>query len=374
MGIRKGIRTHSHLKKILWLSWRDIKNPDAGGAEKVAIEVASRFVRDGTKVTIFTSKFKSSKAQEVIRGVKIVRKGNRLTCRFWAFLDYYKVYRNKVDIVIDEINTIPFFTKLYAKERKISLIHQLAKEYWWSQTFFPLSLIGYILEPIYLKLYRNVLTIVPSNSTKKDLINLGFNRIFIVKYGLDHRPLREIPKKDPNLFLFIGRIIKPKGITDAIWAFKVITEKKPKAKLYIVGRGEPKYIQKVKNLIINLQLQKNVIFPNFVKTDKKRELLKKALLVLIPSIREGWCLVPIEANAYGTPAIGYKVAGLIDSIKHQETGILTEPNPDTLATAAIKLANDQKTLTNYAKNGILWSKNFSWDKTYESFSQILQNL
>src|SRR3972149_10661222 len=90
MGSRKKIRTHSHPKNILWLSWRDVKNPDAGGAEKVAIEVASRFVRDGTNVTIFTSSFKGARPQEILRGVKIIRQGNRLTCRFFAFLYYIR--------------------------------------------------------------------------------------------------------------------------------------------------------------------------------------------------------------------------------------------------------------------------------------------
>ena len=64
---------------ILWLSWRDTKNPNSGGAEIVAREVTERFVRDGSKVTIFTSSFKKSKPQEKIDGVNIIRKGNQLT-------------------------------------------------------------------------------------------------------------------------------------------------------------------------------------------------------------------------------------------------------------------------------------------------------
>ena len=68
--------------KILWLSWRDIKNPDGGGAEKVAIEVASRFVKDGIKVTLFTSKFPGAKYKEDIKGVKVIRRGGLLLAAY----------------------------------------------------------------------------------------------------------------------------------------------------------------------------------------------------------------------------------------------------------------------------------------------------
>ena len=155
--------------QILWLSWRDIKNPDAGGAEKVAIEVTSRFVRDQISVTIFSSHFVNAKNQEKIRGVKIIRRGGLITCRLFAFL-YYIRRASEFDLIIDEINTIPFFSVLWAKKKTITLIHQLAKEYWFKHTIFPLNFIGYLIEPIWLKLYRNSQTLALGNSTKKDLL------------------------------------------------------------------------------------------------------------------------------------------------------------------------------------------------------------
>src|SRR4030042_5588186 len=169
--------------KILWLSWRDIKNPDSGGAEKVAIEVASRFVKDNHKVTIFTSNFKSAKKQEIFRGVNIIRRGNRLTCRLFAFLYYQK--NKDFDLIIDEINTILFFTNFYAKSKSIALIHQLAKEYWYTETFWAISTLGYLLESPMLKLYKNSPTLALSASTKKDLEKLGFSKVQTYSPGID---------------------------------------------------------------------------------------------------------------------------------------------------------------------------------------------
>ena len=67
---------------ILWFNWRDIRNPDAGGAEVFTHQVAKRLVKMGFEVTLFTSKFEEAKRQEEIDGINVVRHGNR-----------YSVYR-----------------------------------------------------------------------------------------------------------------------------------------------------------------------------------------------------------------------------------------------------------------------------------------
>ena len=86
--------------RILWLNWRDIKNPMAGGAELVTHETAKRLVKAGHAVTILTAKFPDAKNTEIIDGVKILRAGNSFTCRIFAFFKYRKQFKRKVDILI----------------------------------------------------------------------------------------------------------------------------------------------------------------------------------------------------------------------------------------------------------------------------------
>src|SRR3989344_8971553 len=228
---------------ILWLSWRDITNPAAGGAEKVAIETAKRFTRDGSSVTIFSSRYKKSKNKERIFGVNIIRKGNRLTCRIHAFF-YYLNNKQKFDLVVDEINTLPFFAFLYAGQKTRVLIHQLAREYWFKETTFPISFIGYFLEPFWLKLYSNRPTLALSNSTLNDLKKLGFKEIKKYRPGLDFKP--QLIKNKENLILFIGRLTKAKGPNDAIESFRQIRKSIPDAKLSIIGRGNSIFIKSLK--------------------------------------------------------------------------------------------------------------------------------
>ena len=357
---------------ILWLSWRDIKNPAAGGAEKVAIETAKRFTRDGSNITIFSSRYKKSKNKDRIFGVNIVRKGNRLTCRIHA-LFYYLNNKEKIDLVVDEINTLPFFAFLYAGPKTRVVIHQLAKEYWWSEIFFPLNFVGYILEPLYLKTYRHIPTIACSDSTKKDLLKLGFKNISLYHHGLSVKPLSKVPPRNTQEILYIGRLTKPKGPQDAIEAFFKIHQKMPNSKFKIVGRGKPKFVQFLKSKIKKYGLESFVEILGFVTEKEKINLLKKSNIALFPSIREGWNITVIEANSFGCIPIGYNVHGLKDSIINHKTGLLTKPNPHNLASAAVKILSDHKKSKLLSTNGLLWAKQFNWENTYLSIKSVIEN-
>lgn len=353
--------------RILWLSWRDIKNPQSGGAEKLAFQVCSRLVRDGVKVTLFTSKFAGGKASEVKSGVQILRAGNRLTCRFHAFF-HWRAHPD-FDLIIDEINTIPAFSIFYARKKVVALIHQLAREYWWSEIFFPVNLIGYLAEPLYLALYRQIPTLTVSTSTKSDLVKLGFSKIKIIREGGDLKPA--LPRGKSDLILFIGRLTRPKGPQDAIMAFKIINNRLPSTRLLIVGEDARRFTQKLKKLTQKLALVAKVKFAGFVSQKEKISLLKKAKIILIPSVREGWCLVATEANTLGCVPIGYDVPGLRDAIKNNQTGFLTAKNPAALAASAIRVLEDDSLRLKMARGGYHFAQKFSWDNTYRDFTKAL---
>ena len=356
--------------QILWLSWRDIKNPDAGGAEKVAIEVASRFIKDKIPVTIFTSRFPNAKGQEIIRGVKIIRRGGLITCRLFAFL-YYIRRTHEFDLIIDEINTIPFFSILYARSKIITLIHQLAKEYWFKQTFWPVNILGYLLESPVLRLYKSSLTIALGTSTENDLKNIGFTQVKTYMPGIDFNPQHTTQKE--NLILFLGRLIPAKEPDHAINAFKIIHKSFPKVKLIIAGRGKEKYVQKLKNLIKKLSLQKAIDFKGYVTEKEKINLLKKSKIMLIPSIREGWGLVVIEANATSCVPVAYNIPGLRDSIQNGQNGLLVNNNPQALATSVLLILNNGLLRKNLIEFGYNWSKKFTWEKCYRDFKAFILN-
>jgi len=80
----------------------------------------------------------------------------------------------------------------------------------------------------------------------------------------------------------------------------------------------------------------------------------------------------IEANAHGTPAIGYDIPGLRDSIKHMRTGILVPYGDiETMAKAMIMLSEDEEFWKKMTERALEWAKQFSWERSAEEFERIV---
>jgi len=357
--------------KILIYNWRDIKNPAAGGAEVFTHENAKRWVEKGNDVTLFTSAFPGCMKEEVVDGVKVVRDGGKYSVYWKARIYYKKYFKGNFDVVIDEINTRPFFAPEFVNngEKVVALIHQLAREFWFYETKFPINYIGYhFLENKWLKNFRDIPTITVSESTKEDLMALGFERVSIVPEGINFKPLEIFPVKEKYpTFIFVGRLKKAKRPDHAIAAFKIIKESLPDARLWIVGDG---YYRKELEKMSGGGVE---IFGN-VPMKRKLELMSKAHAILVPGVREGWGLVVTEANAMGTPAIGYNIHGLRDSIRDGSTGLLCQPNPEALAERGLELMRNKEMLERLSRNALAWAGEFDWDRSAGVILGILRGI
>lgn len=353
--------------RILWFNWRDIKNPTAGGAEVFTHEIMRRLVEKGHDLTLFTTSFPSGPINETIDGVKVIRNGGKYSVYSKA-KKYYRIASQHYDIIIDGINTRPFLTPKFVKEKPIlAVFYQLAREFWFYETNFPLNYIGYYyLEKKWLSYYKNIMTVTISNSSKADLQELEFNKIAIVPIGLNIDPLPAIAEKElvPTI-VFIGRLKKAKRPDHALQAFNLIKKEFPEAKMWVIGDGY--MLEDLKKFET-----KDIIFHGHISTEKKYELLSKAHLILVPAVREGWGLIVTEANAVGTPAVAYDVPGIRDAIIDGKTGILVKENtPDELAAKACVLLRDRNLLMEYSRNALVLAKQFNWDKTADIFNEIL---
>ena len=364
--------------RVLWFNWRDIKNPEAGGAEVFTHEVMSRLVRKGHDMTLFTAQFPGCSDYEEIDGVKIVRSGGKYSI-YRRVKHYYETKKNDYEIVVDEINTRPFLTPRFVREKPIlALIHQLAREDIFYELPFPLSFIIYhYLEKKWLSYYKTIPVVTVSNSTKEELKTLlglkdSNSNIIVAPQGLSARPRFEMPKKEDVLTVaFVGRLKRYKLPDHAIEAFYEIRKKVPDAKMWVIGDGYMREELKKKYSDNN----KNIIFFGKTGNELKYDLMGRAHLLLVPSVKEGWGLVVTEANAMGTPAIAYNVSGLRDSVMNGETGLLTAENtPQGLANSAILLLKDKELLSKFSINALNFSRRFSWQNTADVFEKVILNI
>ena len=124
----------------MFLNFRDLSHPAAGGAEVFTEEVGKRLAKFGNDVTIFTSAFDGCEPETFRSGMRFLRKGGKYTV-YREAREYVKQHSSEFDIIIDEINTIPFRIPQITKNRPVvALIHQLAREVWFHETKFPISL------------------------------------------------------------------------------------------------------------------------------------------------------------------------------------------------------------------------------------------
>lgn len=326
----------------------------------------------GDTVEWFSAKFSGARREEEQDGIHFVRRGQQWTVHWAAFRHYYKALPRKFDVVVDQINTIPFFTPIWSKVPAVAFFHQLAREVWWYESPFPINATGFALEPVYLRVYRRTPIITVSNSTCSDLRALGFKGpITVVPEGRESIGDVQASKSNEPRFVYVGRLSPSKRIGDIIRAFALFRGHEGCGDLHIVGQGSPDYANQLQRLARQLSVAEFVTFIGHASTQEKHSLMAQAHVLLLASVREGWGLVVIEANAVGTPAIAYNVHGLRDSIRDGQTGLLVDPTPLALEAAMRRVWLDQALLHQLSDRALSWSKTFDYDTTSHAFRAAL---
>lgn len=348
--------------RILILNWRDARHPRAGGAEFYTHELARRLVASGSSVEWFTSAFPGGANEEVIDGIRIVRRGRQWSVHLFAYQRYRRRLRSEFDVVIDEINTVPFFTPLWAGIPTFVMIWQLAREVWWYESRFPLNVIGYVMEPLYLRIYRNVPVFTFSASTVSDLLALGFRaKITKVSPGIEPTSVTGASKTSEPSFIYAGRLAPSKRVHEIVEAFAIFRGVLGAGRLVLAGNGAGSYVRRLERLADTLRVSDHVEFCGWLQGSAKFQRMAEAHALLMASAREGWGLVVTECNSCGTPAIVYDVPGLRDSVRHLQTGLVVRPTPPSLAEGMLRVIQDPELYDRLRKAGQSWSRTLTYD-------------
>lgn len=360
---------------IVWFSWKDINHPQAGGAETVSWQIMSRLVRDGHNVRLITARYAGSGEQETIDGIEIFRAGGRLGVYPRAFRTFRRRMPDWPDLIIDEMNTLPFGPAFYSRKPSILLTYQLARKVWFFQAGFPVSVIGYCLEPLYLfaisRRYKTVLT--ESESTRRDLARYGFPRqhVSVFRVGTDLKPVERLSKKpDLHDVLILGALRPMKQTLSAVKGFEFARDKNPALKLTIAGDTSDPYAAKVLRYIEASRHAGSIEVLGRVSARQKTDVMRRAGVILVTSIKEGWGLIVTEANSQGTPAIAFDTDGLRDSINNGKTGLTVKAGDEqALGDAINTMLDDSKIYETLRSKAWESSKQYTFDNSYADFTR-----
>ena len=202
----------------------------------------------------------------------------------------------------------PFFSCFTAKihsglgrSKLIITLHEVWGDYWYTYLGKP-GIFGKIIERTMLSLTNNIITV--SSKTQKDLKKIKKSeRSVVIPNGIDFNHIKEIkPSNQESTIIYAGRLIKEKNVDVLILSLVIVKEKIPDFTCLIIGDGPERL--KLEKLALDLQLNDNIIFKGFMENyDDMIGYMKSSKVLVLPSTREGFGMVVIEANACGIPVV-----------------------------------------------------------------------
>ncbi|MCU4139665.1 MAG: Glycosyltransferase involved in cell wall bisynthesis [Methanophagales archaeon] len=216
-----------------------------------------------------------------------------------------KLVRERFDVIdCQEFPYFPCFTaKVHSLFRRTSLVitwHEIWDNYWF-EYLGKKGLFGWIVERLTARLISK--NIAVSERTKKDLESLGVKNVKVIHNGIDFKKIESVkPSEEESDIVFAGRLIKDKNVDVLIKAISLIKREISDIKCIIIGDGPEK--EKLMKLAKELRVENNVKFVGFLENhDDVIAYMKSSKVFVLPSTREGFGIVALEANACGLPVV-----------------------------------------------------------------------
>ncbi len=365
--------------KILVINWQDLKNPLSGGAEVHLHQFFSYFAKKGHEVTLLCSSFNGASSEDFYDGIRIIRRGNRFLFNFLVpFYLKSLLKREDFDVIVEDVNKIPFFTRFFIKKPVIVITHHFFGPIIFQETNFLFGLYVYIFEKLFFKLYRGLPIITVSHSTKEEMVKNGIPEDFIrvVWNAVKIDYFKPGVKSEIPFVIYLGRLKKYKRIDLFLESIKILREKyyQGPLRVEIVGDGDAKKV--LEKQVQGLGLKDLIKFTGFVPEEVKALKLREAWVIVNTSPKEGWGIVVMEAQASGTPAIVFDSPGLREAVVNGETGyVLPFGDVEEVARKITEIVGNESLRLELSKGARNWAEKFELnslqDKFYQTFLELL---
>ena len=213
-----------------------------------------------------------------------------------------------------------------------------------------------------------------------DLYKIDENKINKITPGINREIFfPDLSVKKENIFLSIGRIQEQKGQLQTLEFCNNFKKIENDFKCVFIGGPSGKhgseYLEKLKQTVIDLNLDKHVEFLNNLPQTEIVELLNKAKLLIHTSQFETFGLVAIEANAMGVPVLSVNNGSLMEIIENNKNGYLSENLLDGNVNNFVNnLLNDMKKFKEIQSACIEKSKKYDWKITSKNLNNIYGSL
>lgn len=371
------------LRRIGMVAWRDLDDPEAGGSELHAHEIASRWAAAGIDVVMRTSAVVGAPQQVTRNGYRAVRRAGRYAVFAQAPLEMAAGRfgpMGRLDGLVEIWNGMPFLSPLWWRGPRVVFLHHVHAEMWKMVLPKRLAAAGNTLESrLAPPLYRRSRIVTLSESSREEIVeSLGMrpDRVSVVAPGIDGRFAPDVTgstrtigaKADHPLVVAVGRLVPVKQFDRVIAAAQPLAALHPDLEIVIVGEG---YERPALEAAIEEAGVGNVVrLAGHLSDDELLALYRRAWVLISTSAREGWGMTVTEAAASGTPAVVSRIAGHLDAVDDGVTGLLFD-NEDQFVKSVDRVLADGVLRRKMSRAALERSARYSWEATAVSTLELL---
>ena len=371
-----------------------------GGAEVRVYELAKRLLARGHEIHLFGIKWWEGETTfeyegMILHGVcepqVLYVNGRRSISEalIFAVKLFPVLLKEKFDLI--DVSIFPYFSCFTGKAvsilKKTPVVftwHEVWDDYWYEYLGNRQGFFGRVIEKVVSKLSPN--NIAVSDWTKKRLEVLGVpgNTIAVISNGVDLKKISEIEPEGGFAsseynnkrydLIFAGRLIKEKNVDILIRAVTLLKPDFPEIKCCIVGDGPEG--PALKELAKKLKVSENLELAGFQEYNALIRKIKASKVLVLPSSREGFGMVVIEAFASGVPVVTvtekYNAAqSLVDNGK---TGFVVELEDRELADSLKKLIENESFYKKASKMSLSEAAKYNWDEIVEKYLLYISHM
>ncbi|ADZ09559.1 glycosyl transferase group 1 [Methanobacterium lacus] len=357
-----------------------------GGAERRIYELSTRLVKQGHEVHWYSLAWwrEERKLMDIeMDGIKLhgVSKPKPLYTEdrrsikeaiFFSLHLINPIMKEKFDVV--DCQGFPFFSSFVCKfhqaigrSKMVITLHEVWGDYWY-EYLGRAGIFGKLVERSMLALTDRFITV--SQKTERDLQAIKrTDKSHVVPNGIDLNQITNVKPAETGFeLLFAGRLIKEKKVDLLLRSLPKVLKTCPDIKCMVVGDGPER--SRLEGLCKELELTATVEFSGFMEGyNELISIMKSSEVLVLPSEREGFGMVVVEANACGTPVVvvDYPMNAAKDLVQEGRNGYISKPDPEDLAQTIIKTLKNRKNMVETSRS---MSKNYDWDRIVDELENV----
>ncbi len=359
-----GIAAEAGLRRIHFVAWRDLDDPEAGGSELHAHRIASLWAAAGLDVTFRTSAVPGAPEALTRNGYRVLRRAGRYAVFPGAAWEGVRMGHRPGDALVEIWNGMPFLSPLWYRGPRLVFLHHVHAEMWGMVLPPMLARLGNLVEQrIAPRFYRSSRIVTLSESSRAeivDLLGIGAGQVTVAPPGVDDRFSPGGQRAAAPLVVAVGRLVPVKRFDVLLRSLAEVKKDHPDLEAVVIGEGYER--PALERLRSELGATEWVGLPGRVDDDELVAWYRRAWVVASSSQREGWGMTLTEAAACGTPAVATAIAGHADAVLDGESGLLVD-DPDELAGALGRVLGDEVLRSRLARGALSRARWFTWDAT-----------